>query len=506
MSRSRGNHNLNVWLAVATACLLPEAALAAAPLSVVISEVNWAGSVSSTADEWVELANPGETDIDVSGWSLWTSEGEPKEQVRIAAGTIPAHGSFLIANNGPDAVFSAGTSTLAVQPDVVASAMSLSNSALKLELRAADGTVVDTAGNGGAPFAGSTKPVVSMERILTPPGDGTLSASWRTATDRLNLDGDDAQRGTPTPSGRPATLPPSPGGNQPTPQSPTGSSAPLPFTTIRSILDTRPTGKVRLQGTVSVPEAAYQKGYLILADGPASIEVSVPDAGIDVRQGDRIELVATVSKAATPRLLLGAAADLTVLDRNQSYAGLPFGAGDVPELYQLLRMTGTAHPQKGYLGFDSAGTSFHLTRKQGVTLPSIDDGDTLRVTALVVSLDPLTARVLETGAVSVTTAGSSAPASQDAQPVGDTADTDAALADEVIGIDTGDEPGEDAAITALASDGGGTAAPSVLGARSSRRWTSTATASALTLAVALLGILVIAGDALWLHLKEQRQR
>jgi len=37
---------------------------------IVINEVAWAGAASNTSDEWIELYNPTDSAVDLSGWML----------------------------------------------------------------------------------------------------------------------------------------------------------------------------------------------------------------------------------------------------------------------------------------------------------------------------------------------------------------------------------------------------------------------------------------------------
>jgi len=122
-----------------------------------ISEVAWAGSSASLADEWLELCGPAGTDL--SGWSV---EGASAEPLAFPDGSaIPASGAFLIANYARDDA----RSTLDAAPDLVTTAVSLSNSALAVVLRDAAGNAVDSAGDGSAPAAGTSGAAKSsMER------------------------------------------------------------------------------------------------------------------------------------------------------------------------------------------------------------------------------------------------------------------------------------------------------------------------------------------------------
>ncbi|MBI4023145.1 lamin tail domain-containing protein [Candidatus Berkelbacteria bacterium] len=170
---------------------------------IVISEIGWAGSSVSTADEWLELANLGEGIVDLVGWSVWAVEDEPELLAEIEHGQIAPGGFFLIAHADSSHQFSAGQSVLRWTPDVVDQDLVLSNTRLALELRDSAGERVDEAGDGGAPFAGSSDGPVSLERILEDLDDGDEEDSWRPASLASGFDDGRPDLGTPTPSGRP---------------------------------------------------------------------------------------------------------------------------------------------------------------------------------------------------------------------------------------------------------------------------------------------------------------
>ena len=60
---------------------------------VVINEVAWAGTLASHYDEWIELYNNSDRDIDLRGWLLIAADGTPAIHLN---GTIPARGFYLL--------------------------------------------------------------------------------------------------------------------------------------------------------------------------------------------------------------------------------------------------------------------------------------------------------------------------------------------------------------------------------------------------------------------------
>ncbi len=173
--------------------------------SIVINEVMWMGSDLSTADEWVELvgvgdgSGSGDSIIDMSGWQLTTraSSGEEKVIIKFASGTTIGSGEYLLISN-----YGADQSRLSIAPDLVTTAMSLSNTKLLLRLYDGSGTLIDEVDDGiGVPFAGinasGTGMRASMERIsFKMPGN--QKDNWRTAETYQGFDDGAPLLGTPS--------------------------------------------------------------------------------------------------------------------------------------------------------------------------------------------------------------------------------------------------------------------------------------------------------------------
>lgn len=123
-------------------------------LMILINEVAWSGTVASSDDEWIELHNPGATDIDLTGWRLVAEDGSPDITL---SGSILAGGYYLLER---------GHSGVTDQNHDLIFFGTLADSGEILRLRAPDGTIVDTANSdGGAWPAGTVSPPRSMERM-----------------------------------------------------------------------------------------------------------------------------------------------------------------------------------------------------------------------------------------------------------------------------------------------------------------------------------------------------
>lgn len=133
---------------------------AAEPSSVVISEIAWAGSEKSTADEWIEIRNTGAEALDISGWSL-TGVGTGGSAIAIPNETLLSAGSpFLIANYS----MTDPKTTLITIPDLVTTAISIPNTGLNVALLDSAGATIDSLVDPGAPNFGSSTTFTTMRR------------------------------------------------------------------------------------------------------------------------------------------------------------------------------------------------------------------------------------------------------------------------------------------------------------------------------------------------------
>ena len=132
-----------------------------------INEIAWAGTVASSADEWVELQNLTGASIDLDGWRL--TDGSDINVV--LRGSVPAFSYFLLERTDD--------STISDMPANQIYTGSLGNGGESLELLDPSGAVVDSANaDGGAWPAGEAGPRKSMERR----GGGDIDGNWGTFT------------------------------------------------------------------------------------------------------------------------------------------------------------------------------------------------------------------------------------------------------------------------------------------------------------------------------------
>lgn len=156
---------------------------------VIIQEVAWAGSGLSASDEWIELANIGDATATIGGWSLAGAGQSGRDIFFPEDAFIPPQGTFIVANyKAEDA-----NSALSVPIGLATTTMSLSNSAFGVILNDANGNLVDAAGDGALPPAGTSDPRASMIRIAT----STEADAWMTAATSTGFKDGITDAGTP---------------------------------------------------------------------------------------------------------------------------------------------------------------------------------------------------------------------------------------------------------------------------------------------------------------------
>lgn len=167
--------------------LSPHALLAR---TIMLGEVNWAGSSRSTADEWLEIWNTGADVHSLDGWSL---EGASEEALVFdATHRILPQQAFLIANYPSESTKSA----LAQAPDLITSAVHLSNDGFHLILKDDNGTTEDELNTAGKPSIGSSQPSTSMVRT-SENTEIELELVWKNADTSRNLEEEENNLGTP---------------------------------------------------------------------------------------------------------------------------------------------------------------------------------------------------------------------------------------------------------------------------------------------------------------------
>jgi len=143
---------------------------------VIINEVAWAGTGTSSADEWIELYNRTDRIISfAAGWTLDAADGVPALPL---SGTIGARGYYLIERGTDNAAISDIIADLAIPFSGNGSGSGLSNQGETLLLSFASTTMDQTVLCNNQWCGGSSgNPISSMERV-DPNVSGAVVTNW----------------------------------------------------------------------------------------------------------------------------------------------------------------------------------------------------------------------------------------------------------------------------------------------------------------------------------------
>jgi hypothetical protein len=147
-----------------------------AQAQVAISEVMWAGTEVSSADEWLEIVSTSDSTLSLEGWSITkrASDGSQVPMIIFEEDVELEPGQTYIISN-----YDRENSALSIQPDLVSSSVSLTNTKLLLQIVDSQGEAIDTVDDGvGAPFAGGKNPFSIMKRIDVF-SSGEEKANWK---------------------------------------------------------------------------------------------------------------------------------------------------------------------------------------------------------------------------------------------------------------------------------------------------------------------------------------
>jgi hypothetical protein len=144
---------------------------AAEPMDIVISEIAWMGTETSFADEWIELYNNTTSTIDITNWTLKSSDESPSITFKTKIGqkiysghseatpvnfSIPASGFYLLERTDDDTVMD-------IPADYIYTG-ALNNNGETLELSDAQGNLIDAANFTDGWLFGNNTTKQTMER------------------------------------------------------------------------------------------------------------------------------------------------------------------------------------------------------------------------------------------------------------------------------------------------------------------------------------------------------
>lgn len=133
--------------------LLPTKCFTANISDVVINEIAWMGTTNSANDEWMELKNNTANQIDLSGWSLKSTDEKLKINLK---GTISANSFYLLERTDD-------TSVPNIAADLIYTG-ALSNSGMDLKLYDNLNNLIDEVNCTGKWFAGDNATKQTTEK------------------------------------------------------------------------------------------------------------------------------------------------------------------------------------------------------------------------------------------------------------------------------------------------------------------------------------------------------
>ncbi len=133
---------------------------------VVINEIAWMGTDASTSDEWIELYNNTNSDVDLTEWTLVFTDNDP---IISLSDTIPANGYFLLERTDDNTVSD-------ISADQIYTG-NLGNTGESLQLKDSSGQIIDEVDCVQGWFAGTNSPKMTMERVHSD-SVGSDSLNW----------------------------------------------------------------------------------------------------------------------------------------------------------------------------------------------------------------------------------------------------------------------------------------------------------------------------------------
>lgn len=163
-----GNENADDFI-IAFSIDSPEPEIPPTPQVVAINEIAWMGTTGSANDEWMELFNPGDESVDLTGWVLSAADDVPLIQL---SGLIEAQGFYLLERTDDDSV-------LGIAADKIYTG-ALSNSGERLYLKDGAGNIIDEVDCATGWFAGDnvTKKTMQRKDVMV---SGSSSENWQTS-------------------------------------------------------------------------------------------------------------------------------------------------------------------------------------------------------------------------------------------------------------------------------------------------------------------------------------
>lgn len=137
---------------------------------IIINEIAWMGTSESHNDEWIELYNPSNQEVDLNGWQLLAQDNNPKIDLK---GKIRPMAYFLLERTDDNSAANA-------KVDLIYTG-ALNNNGEHLQLIDAQGNVIDEVNALDGWRVGNNQTKQTMERINYEAGARSNDAGWQTS-------------------------------------------------------------------------------------------------------------------------------------------------------------------------------------------------------------------------------------------------------------------------------------------------------------------------------------
>ena len=156
---------------IALFSFLPFTIKAAEPLSIVINEIAWMGTQANSSDEWIELYNNTDQDINLEGWTLY----EKETLIEPLTGIIKANSYYLIERTDDSTI----QNIVASQEPSSWGGYGLNNNGEHLKLLNQESIIIDEIDCSEGWFEGDSSSFKTMERI-DPKEITSIPNNWQT--------------------------------------------------------------------------------------------------------------------------------------------------------------------------------------------------------------------------------------------------------------------------------------------------------------------------------------
>src|SRR6056297_278508 len=164
--------NISDWVSTSTKIDLPK--------TVVINEIAWMGTATSSWDEWIELYNNSSSSINLKGWSLEAKDGNPK--IEFSTSTIKTEEYYLLEKD---------EKATNIESNFEYGGRRMNDEGEKLVLKDKTGTIIDAVSfKEKWPSGTKDSHYQSMERINSA-SSGSLASNWAN-NNRIARNGKDA--------------------------------------------------------------------------------------------------------------------------------------------------------------------------------------------------------------------------------------------------------------------------------------------------------------------------